>query len=454
MRKNAAIDLTAGSVLKTLLAFSVPIMVSNLLQSAYNIVDMIIVGQFMGKVGLSAVSIGTDILHMINLFCNGLCGGAQVMIAQYTGAKNEKAISKSIGTLFTTFGIISLSITVLILLLVNPILRFMNTDATVWDEAVAYIVPCCLGQVFNFGYGLLGALLRGKGDSRHPMIFVMIADIVNIFLDLLFVAVFKMGAFGAALATVIGQALSFLWGIQYLVRNRDWFGFDFKLERFRPDRTLQKQFFKLGLPMAMQSTLASMATILVNSYVYSYGVAVTAISGVGNKLGTLAQIITNSLIRGGAAMVGQNIAAGKTERVKRVVRYNFFIAASYAASLSVITILFPQLIFGIFTTDTDVLALIPIYLPVVIIRYFTFASRSPVMALINGIGKPKLNLTLGLIDGLISRPGLALFMGVVLNMGLNGFWYGSAVSGFTAFIIGGSYYISGKWRTDKLVINE
>lgn len=454
MKRSASTDLTAGSVLGTLLAFSAPIMVSNLLQSAYNIVDMAIVGQFMGKVGLSAVSIGTDVLHLINLGCNGLCGGAQVMIAQYTGAKNETAVARSIGTLFTTFGIISLAVTIIILVLIDPILRFMNTDAEAWNEAVAYIVPCCLGQVFNFGYGLLGALLRGKGDSRHPMIFVAIADIINIVLDLLFVAAFQMGAFGAALATVTGQAFSFFWGMRYLVRNREWFGFDFQRKSFRPDRKLQKQFFKLGLPMAMQSVLVSMSTIVVNSYVYSYGIVVTAISGVGNKLGTLAQIITNSLIRGGAAMVGQNIAAEKPERVKKIVGYNALIAASYATVLSLVTILFPRVIFGFFTTDADVLALIPIYLPVVIIRYFTFASRSPVMAIVNGIGKPKLNLVMGLVDGLFSRPVFALFMGITLHMGLTGFWYGSAISGFTAFVIGGVYYISGKWQHETLVIKE
>ena len=426
-------------------------MVSNLLQSAYNIVDMIIVGQYMGKIGLSAVSIGTDILHLVNLGSNGLCNAAQVMIAQYTGARNEKQVTKTIGTLFTTFGIIALAITVILLLLTNPILHFMNTDATVWDEAVAYIAICCLGQVFNFGYGLLGAFLRGKGDSRHPMIFVAIADIVNIFLDLLFVAVFQMGAAGAALATVIGQALSFLWGMRYLVRHREWFGFDFKRESFRPDRTLQKQFAKLGLPMCLQSMIVSVATIVVNSFVYSYGVAVTAISGVGNKLGTLAQIITNSLIRGGAAMVGQNIAAGKADRVKYIVRYNFVIAAGYATVLSLVTILFPRIIFGIFTSDADVMALIPAYLPIVIIRYYTFAGRSPTMALVNGIGRPKINLVMGLVDGLVARPGLAMLMGFGLNMGLNGFWYGSTLAGFTALFIGGTYYLSGKWKTAKLI---
>lgn len=454
MKKNAIIDLTTGSVFQTLLAFSAPIMVSNLLQSAYNIVDMIIIGQYMGKIGLSAVSISTDILHLINLGCNGLCNAAQVMIAQYTGAKHEEQVSRTIGTLFTTFGIIAIAVMSLLLFLTNPILRFMNTDVTVWDEAVAYISICCLGQVFNFGYCLLGAFLRGKGDSKHPLLFVAIANVVNILLDLLFVAAFHMGAAGAALATVIGQTLSFLWGMYYLIRNRVWFGFDFSLKSFRPDIKLQKQFFKLGLPMCMQSVLVSVARIMVNSYVYSYGVTVTAISGVGNKLGSLAQIITNSLIRGGAAMVGQNIAAGKTDRVKQIVRYNFVLSMSYATLLSLITILFPKFIFGIFTTDSDVMAMIPAYLPVVIITYYTFASRSPTMALVNGIGRPKINMAMGLIDGLVSRPGLSLLMGLVLNMGLTGFWYGGALAGFTAFFIGGTYYLTGKWKHAKLITKE
>lgn len=454
MKKAKGMDLTEGSVIKTLLAFAFPIMLSNILQSAYNIVDMAIVGQYVGKVGLSAVSIGTDVIHLVHLGSNGLFNGAQVLIAQHTGAKNDKAVSRCIGTLFTTFAIISLALTILMPLFHRPILRFMNTDSTVWDEAAAYVIICCFGQVFHFGYGLIGALLRGKGDSKHPLVFVAIADIVNVFLDLLFVAVFQWGAAGAALATIIGQALAFFWGMHFLIKNKEWFGFDFKLVSFRPDWIYQKQFLKLGLPMSLQSVLVSFATIYVNSFVNSYGVAVSAISGVGTKLGSLAQIITNSLVRGGAAMVGQNIAAGKIERVKKIFIYNFAIAFTYAVVLSAITALFPKVIVGLFTSDQDVLKLIPAYLPIIVLKYFAFASRSPAVALINGIGKPKFNLAIGLVDGIVARVGLSLFMGKLLNMGLYGFWYGGALGGFVPFIVGLVYFLSGKWKTEKILIKE
>ena len=216
MRETLVKDLTKGNVTRQLLIFAMPLLLSNALQAIYNIVDMIIVGQFIGGSGMSAVSIGGDVLHLLTFVAMGFSSAGQVLIARDVGAKNYESVKNIIGTMFTFLLIASLSISVICLIIREPILNWLNTPAESFKFTMDYTVTCMVGLVFIYGYNIVSAILRGMGDSRRPFVFVGIAAILNIVLDLLFVAVFKMEVFGAALATVIGQGVSFIISIIYL----------------------------------------------------------------------------------------------------------------------------------------------------------------------------------------------------------------------------------------------
>ena len=439
-------DLTQGSVTRLLLIFAFPLLCSNLLQTVYNMVDMIVIGQFVGREGLSAVSIGGDVLHFLTFLVMGFSNAGQVILSQYIGAGNRDRIRGTIGTMFTVTFISAVGLTIVCYFGLDAFLTAMNTPAECFDYARQYGMTCVLGLVFIYGYNLVSAILRGMGDSKHPFIFIAVATVVNLVLDLVFVAGLGMGPFGAALATVIGQGVSFLWAIFYLYRHKESFGFDFKPASFKPDPEVLPKLIKLGLPMILQSAAINFSMLFVNSYINSYGVVASAVTGVGNKLGSITAVVTNALSTAGSSMVGQNLGAEKYHRVPKIIGVSMVIDLTFAALLSFLTICFPRTIFGLFNSDPQVLDMAMTYIPVAVLLYVGFAMRSPFFALINGSGNAKLNLIVGLLDGVICRVGLAMLMGLALGMGIMGFWLGNAFAGYMPFLIGGVYFLTGKWK--------
>ncbi len=439
-------DLTQGSVTRLLLIFAFPLLCSNLLQTVYNMVDMIVIGQFVGREGLSAVSIGGDVLHFLTFLVMGFSNAGQVILSQYIGAGNRDRIRGTIGTMFTVTFISAVGLTIVCYLGLDAFLHAMNTPEECFDYARQYGLTCVLGLVFIYGYNLVSAILRGMGDSKHPFIFIAVATVVNLVLDLVFVAGLGMGPFGAALATVIGQGVSFLWAIFYLYRHKESFGFDFKPASFKPDPEVLPKLIRLGLPMILQSAAINFSMLFVNSYINSYGVVASAVTGVGNKLGSITAVVTNALSTAGSSMVGQNLGAEKYHRVPKIIGVSMVIDLAFAVLLSFLTICFPRTIFGLFNSDPQVLDMAMTYIPVAVLLYVGFAMRSPFFALINGSGNAKLNLIVGLLDGVICRVGLAMLMGLAMGMGIMGFWLGNAFAGYMPFLIGGVYFLTGKWK--------
>ena len=444
-------DLTQGSVLKLLLVFSFPLMLSNLLQTLYNMVDMIVIGQFVGKVGLSAVSIGGDVQHLLTFIVMGLSGAGQVILAQYIGANDRDHVKGTIGTMFTVIFSCAVVIGVLCLIFLDQILSLINTPEAAFSDARSYSLICICGIIFIYGYNLVSAILRGMGDSRHPFMFVAVATVINLILDLVFVAGLGMGAAGAAFATVIGQAISFIWAIIYLYLHRSEFGFDFKLKSFTPDWDILRKLVTLGLPMALQSAAISISMLFVNAFINSYGVVASAVTGIGNKLGMVTGVITNALSTAGSTMIGQNIGAKKFQRVPKVIGISLAINLIFAAILSSGTTFFPNAVFGVFNSDPEVLAMAMTYIPVSVMLFFGSALRSPFFALINGSGHSKLNLVVGLMDGVVCRIGLAILLGQVFSLGIMGYWLGNALAGYMPFFVGLVFYLSGSWKRKTLL---
>ena len=439
-------DLTTGSVPGTLLKVATPLFFSGILQMIYNMVDMIVVGRYVGTQGLSAVSIGGEVLQLITFVAMGFSNAGQILISRYVGEDRRDRVGEMVGTLFTLLMGLAIAIMVICLFSYKAIIRWLNTTEDIWEYTRQYCLTCVCGIVFIYGYNLVSAILRGMGDSRHPFMFIAIASVVNVVLDILFVGPMRMGPRGAALATVIGQAVSFLFALTLLYRNRAQIYFDFKRAHFRIYGAVIKPLLSLGIPMVIQSAAVTFSMLFVNSYINTYGTTAVAVTGVARKLEMMIGVVSQAISSAGGAMVSQALGAGKTRRVPQVVYTALWVVAIPASLFAVITALRPEWLFGLFSDDRAVLAMAVTYIPVAMVQYLGATLRPASFALINGSGNSRLNLLVALLDGIAARIGLALLFGVVLNWGIRGFWYGNAFDLLMAFCIGSVYLCSGAWK--------
>ncbi|MDD6664436.1 MAG: MATE family efflux transporter [Bulleidia sp.] len=444
--KSMRKDLTEGSVPKLLLTFAAPLFVSNALQAVYNIVDMIVVGQVIGGSGMSAVSTGGNILHLLTFVAMGFSSAGQVIIAREVGMRNNDAVKKTIGTLFTLLFAIALVISVGCYVFRDPLLQVVNTPAEAYQYTMDYTVICILGLIFIYGYNVVSAIMRGMGDSKRPFMFVAIAAVINIVLDIVFVAFLNMEVAGAAWATVIGQSFSFIFAMGYLYRHKEGFDFDFAPKSFIPDRKAMEKIVALGVPMALQSAAISISQTVVAAWVNSFGLIASAIAGIIGKLNMMMGILSNSITTAAASMVGQNLGARKYDRIPKILAWGSGSALFLAVIAAVIVKMHPETIFGLFTSDAAVLAEASVIILPVILNFIGAATRCFAFGIINGSGNSKLNLCVAILDGMIARIGLAYLLGWVFAMGPKGFWLGDALAGFMPMVIGGTYYLLGGWR--------
>ena len=310
-------------------------------------------------------------------------------------------------------------------------------------------MTCIAGLFFIYGYNIISAILRGMGDSRRPFLFIAIAALLNIVLDIVFVAGCGMEVFGAALATVISQAGSFIISLVYLYRRKESFGFDFKLKSFRIDPAALKPLVALGVPMAIQSAAINLSKIVLMSWINLFGVVYSALAGVYNKINVMINIVSSSFTTAGSTMVGQNLGAKQYERVSKVMKTVGTCTILVSTIFTFIIVCFQDSIYQLFTTDEAVLSNAYILLIPIILNFYGAATRSIAFSLINGSGNTKLNYAVAILDGMISRIGIAALLGFVLKIGCQGFWYGDAIAGFIPFVIGMTYYFSGKWKIKK-----
>lgn len=440
-------DFTTGSVPRQLATFALPLYLSNVLQIVYNVTDMVIVGRVLGSVGLSAVAIGGDVTMFLNFFAMGFSGAGQVIVAQLLGARQSQKLGRFIGNMMGFLFAGGILFTVVCMIFRAEILQVMNTPAESFEEALAYATVTIGGLIFIYGYNAVSAIMRGLGDSKHPFIFISVAAILNVGLDVAFVIFLGMGARGAALATIISQGVSFISCVIFLYRHRTELGFEMTAADFvTADRELLWRLVKLGLPMAIRSASIQTSKMFVNSWINSYGVVVSAFAGVAQKISSVSMLLSNALTMSGASMVGQNIGARKFERVTEILKVMAVAMLSLATILSLAIWAFPTEIFGVFTDDARVIAVGLEYLPIAVLMFFGSACRSPMTALINGSANYVANFLTALFDGIILRIGLAILFGLTLEMGYMGFWLGDALAGFTPLVVGLSLYFSGKWK--------
>ncbi|MBR5730798.1 MAG: MATE family efflux transporter [Firmicutes bacterium] len=449
--KTMVKNLTEGSIVKALLTYAAPLFLANLLQAVYNVVDMVVVGQVEGGIGMAAVSIGGEVLHLMTFLIMGFNSAGQVIISQYVGAKKHDGIVKMIATMFTIVFFIAAAILIICIAIGDAPLRWLNTDEIAFAETHNYYMTCVFGIFFIAGYNVVCAILRGLGDSKRPFIFIVIASVLNIILDIVFVKFMGMGAFGAALATVIGQAVSFITAFAYLYHKRAEFGFDFKLRSFKVYSDVAKPLVRLGIPMAIQSAAVTLSKTILAAWINNSGYEYSALAGIYNKLGIFAGIVSFSFIAAGSANIGQSIGARKYERVPKILMIVSLIMIIVCGGLCVVILLFPTQVFSMFTTDDAIISISGVLIFPIIVNFLGTAARTFGFSLINGSGNSKLNLIIALLDGIVFRIGLSYLLGFTFGLSVKGFWLGDGFAGWVPMFVAFGFLASGKWKSDKLV---
>lgn len=444
-------DLTQGSILKKLLLFSLPFMGANLLNTLYTLVDLAIIGKFLGSEALSAASNSGQITFMLYAIGIGLGSGGQVLISQLTGAGKRHEYQETIGTL-VTFGILSAVVTTFIgIAFARPLLELIRTPGEALEQAVDYLTCCAFGFIFCVGFNTFSAILRGMGDSRTPFLISLVCAVMNMILDVVLVAVIPMGVAGAAIATSISQFCSFVFAICFLYRRRDRFGFDFKLRSFRMKAQKLAAILRLSVPLMISSICISLSLTFINSFVNPYGVVASAVNGVGGKLSSIMQVVTHAMQAAVSAFVGQNMGAGKPERAKKAVYCGLGIGVIFWAAVASVCLLAPRMVFSLFSNEAPVLDLAVDYLSINVWNYLAWAIMTPALGLMGGVGASTLQLGTSLMDGVVARIGLSLLFGITLSLGLRGFWIGSVLATYVTVILGWAYFLSGRWAKRKLV---
>lgn len=284
MSRSITKDFTNGNIPRQLIWFTLPFMASNALQVLYSTIDMMIVGKYVGTAGLSAVSLSSLVVNLAAMICLGISNAGQVLISQAIGSGKKEKINNIIGTLFSILVVLAVIFSVIFLVFKNGILALMNVPEESYEMALDYLVICGIGLVFTAGYNMVSAVLRGMGDSKRPLLFIVIASVINLVLDILFTGILGWGVAGAAWATIIGQAASFVFSIYYLHKRKEEFCFDFKKESFLIKKKYAKMIISLGAPMAVQSGFINISMLFVNSIINQVGVVASATFGVGIRI--------------------------------------------------------------------------------------------------------------------------------------------------------------------------
>ncbi|MBQ8073598.1 MAG: MATE family efflux transporter [Clostridia bacterium] len=444
-------DLTEGNIFQQLMIFVVPLLLANLVQQLYNTVDMVVIGQYVGSAGATGVSTGGEVAAMITFIATALGSAGQIYVAQLSGAKDHAAISETIMTSLVFSIGFSLAMTALCVIFCDPMLRWLNCPAEAFGQAHDYMMIVSCGLPFVFGYNMVCGVLRGMGEAKRPLLFITVAALSNIVMDLLLVAVIPMEAAGTAIATVAAELASFIAAFIYMYKRREQFGFELKLSYFKMDKTSVGIILKLGIPQAIRTILVRFSMIWVNANINSYGAVASGTNGIGNKLQKFLEIFSQSMSQASGAMIGQNLGAKKHDRAKKTV-YIAMVASLIVALIIVgIVLLWPHALFGIFTNDADVLAMGVDYLNIMIVHFLVSAVISAYQSMVIGAGNAPLNFAIGILDGVICKIGFSLIFVNMMGMGVYGYFWGTALSRVLPMCICMIYFYSGRWKKAQLL---
>ena len=348
-------NLTNGSVLKNIAYFSLPYLLSYFLQTLYGLADLFIIGQFEGVASTTAVSIGSQVMHMLTVMIVGLAMGSTVCIGQAVGAGDKKRASAAIGNTVTLFMLLSVVITALLLALVRPIVSVMSTPAEAAEGTRAYLTICFIGIPFITAYNIISSIFRGLGDSKSPMIFIAVACSANIALDYIFIGIMGLGPAGAALGTTLSQAISVVFSLTVILRKKS--GISLERRDLHPQRDTMGRLLRIGVPVAAQDGLIQIAFIVITVIANRRGLDAAAAVGIVEKIISFVFLVPSSMLSTVSALCAQNIGAGKQARAEQTLRYAIIIAVSFGIIIALLTQFISEQAVGLFTPDVIVITL-------------------------------------------------------------------------------------------------
>lgn len=440
-------DLTEGKEGKLIMQFAMPMVYGNVFQQLYNVVDSIVIGHYIGKEALAAVGAAFPIIFLLVAMMIGLSMGFTIIISQYFGAKEMEKVKQTIDTSYIILFFASLITTVVGIAFSGPIFRLTGLPEEVIPDASIYLNIYFAGSIFFFGFNGISAILRGLGDSKTPLIFLIISTITNVFLDLLFVVVFNMGIAGAAYATIISQAGALVTAVIYLnrkhaVMNLSWRKYTFNYEIFKTS-------LRIGLPTGMQQTFVATGLIALYGIVNQFGTVTIAAYSVANRIDSFASMLAMNFAAALSAFVGQNIGANKPERVRAGLWATWLITSGISLLFSAIVILFGKNLMGFFTPDADIIDVGNDYLVIVGSFYILFSSLFVVNAVMRGAGDTLIPMFITLIALWIIRIPASYFLAG--RIGVTGIWWAVPIGWGVGMILTYLYYLTGRWKTKGVI---
>ncbi len=349
MEKN----LTTGSVLKNVIYFSLPYLLSYFLQTLYGMADLFIIGQFDGKAATTAVSVGSQVMHMLTVMIVGLAMGSTVNIAQAVGSGNKKSVSRNIGNTISLFVSSSIILTIILLLLVDPIVALMSTPESAVKGTVDYMTICFIGIPFITAYNIISSIFRGLGDSKSPMYFIAAACAANILLDYIFIGMLELGPAGAALSTTLSQTISVVIALIVILKRKT--GFSIKKPDLKPERKTMGRILKTGIPIALQDGFIQISFILITIIANRRGLTDAAAVGIVEKIIGFMFLIPSSMLSTVSALGAQNIGAGKKDRAVQTMQFAVFIAAGFGIIAAILIQFISEPAVSLFTSDNAVI---------------------------------------------------------------------------------------------------
>lgn len=436
--KSDKADFTQGSILKKLVAFMMPVLGALILQAAYGAVDLLVVGRFGSTSGLSAVSTGSQVLNLVTFVVVQFAMGITVLIARYLGEKKPEKIGAVIGGGAIVFAIISVVLFIVMVCFAHPISILMQAPEEAVDLTASYVRICGGGIFFIVAYNLLSAIFRGLGDSKSPLLFVLVACIVNVIGDLALVAGLHMDAAGAAIATVSAQTLSVVFAVILLMKKDLPFTIARKDFRLNPQC---KKFLKIGLPLALQEFLTQVSFLALCAFVNRLGLEASSGYGVACKIVNFAMLVPSALMQSMASFVSQNIGAGKKKRAKKSMFTGIGVGLVVGCLVFALVIFKGDMLAGFFSTDAAVIEKGYAYLKGFALETIVTAILFSMVGYFNGNNKTIWVMTQGLIQTLLVRLPLAYFMSIQPNASLTKIGLAAPISTMVGVVLNIGFYV-------------
>ena len=431
-------DFTQGSILKKLSLFMLPVLGALVLQAAYGAVDLLVVGRFGSTAGLSAVSTGSQLLNLVTFVVTQLAMGVTVLIARYIGEKKPQQIGAVLGGAAIVFAALSIALFVLLVFFAQPISVLMQAPAEALGLTTSYVRICGAGIFFIVAYNLMAAIFRGLGDSKSPLLFVLVACLVNIAGDLLLVAVFKMDAAGAAIATVAAQAVSVVCAVVILLKKQLPFTIQKKDFRLNPQC---RKFLEIGLPLALQEFLTQLSFLALCAFINRLGLAASSGYGVASKIVNFAMLIPSSLMQSMASFVAQNVGAGNPKRAKKAMFTGIGIGLVFGCAVFTLILFKGDLLAGVFSTDAEVVQKGFEYLKGFAPETIVTAILFSMVGYFNGNNKTVWVMVLGLVQTMLVRLPMAYYMSIQPNASLTSIGLAAPTSTLVGVILNIGFFI-------------